>query len=195
MRKNNLSKTAVPYYDEEGLSFLRRMSIYGKARSMGPLRYLMFKIRISLLQTLAAVCPFNSMRIRLHRMRGVKIGKEVYIGKKVFIDNLYPDFIVINDKAHLHTESMIIAHFNPARHFRTIFEAAANPVEIGEGSIIGIRAIVMPGITVGPYAVVTAGSVVTKNVQSMTLVQGNPARKALDFKNIFTEKTEEDKPE
>ena len=178
-------KTPIPYYNEKGLSFASRMKQYGKARNISGLSYFFFKLKISLLQLLASGCPFNGFRVRLHRMRGVRIGKEVYIGKRVFIDNLYPDFVCIEDKAHLHAESMLIAHFNPAHHFRNIFEAAADPVVIQEGAIVGIRAIIMPGIKVGRYAMVTAGSVVTKNVPDFSLFQGNPARKILDYRNIL----------
>lgn len=182
---NNPKKTQIPYYNEEGLSFLSRIRLYGKARSISGTAYLFFKIKISLLQILASSCPFNKLRVSLHRMRGVSIGKDVYIGKGVFIDNLYPDFVCIEDKAHLHTESMVIAHFNPSYHFKNLFEAAADPVIIHEGAIIGIRAIVMPGIIVGQYSTVTAGSVVTKNVPAYSLFQGNPAKKVLDYKHLL----------
>lgn len=48
--------------------------------------------------------------------------------------------------------------------------------QIGKGVLIGAGAIVMPGITVGDYAVVGAGAVVTKNVPAGVVVIGNPAR-------------------
>ena len=50
------------------------------------------------------------------------------------------------------------------------------PVEIGENCWIGERVIILPGVTIGEWSVVAAGSVVTKSVSPYTIVAGNPAR-------------------
>jgi perosamine synthetase len=47
---------------------------------------------------------------------------------------------------------------------------------IKKGASIGANATILPGITVGEFAIVGAGSVVTKDVPSHTIVIGNPAR-------------------
>ena len=47
---------------------------------------------------------------------------------------------------------------------------------IGDGAWIGMRAILMPGITIGEGAVIAAGSVVTKDVEPYCIVGGNPAQ-------------------
>lgn len=49
------------------------------------------------------------------------------------------------------------------------------PVHIGNRVWIGCRAIILKGVAIGDNAVIAAGSVVTKNVSSNTLVAGNPA--------------------
>lgn len=49
-------------------------------------------------------------------------------------------------------------------------------IEIGSGSWIGNRAIIMPGVKIGRRVVVAAGAVVTKDVPDDTLVAGVPAR-------------------
>ncbi|WP_048647698.1 CatB-related O-acetyltransferase [Nitratireductor soli] len=46
---------------------------------------------------------------------------------------------------------------------------------IGDGAWIGMRAMLMPGITVGEGAVVASGAIVTKDVPPYTIVAGNPA--------------------
>lgn len=53
-----------------------------------------------------------------------------------------------------------------------------NPLKtvVGEGASIGANATILPGIKIGAYAMVGAGSVVTKDVPPYTLVLGNPAR-------------------
>ena len=50
------------------------------------------------------------------------------------------------------------------------------PIHIGEGCWIGAGAVVVPGVTIGDYAVIGAGSVVTKDIPSNVLAAGNPCR-------------------
>src|SRR5207249_11389830 len=49
-------------------------------------------------------------------------------------------------------------------------------VVIEEDAVLGPGVIVLPNVTIGRGAIVTAGSVVTKSVPPKTMVQGNPAR-------------------
>jgi len=55
--------------------------------------------------------------------------------------------------------------------------------KIGNDCFIGANVTILPGITIGDRVVVGAGSVVTKNVESDTVVCGNPAKvlKKLDY--------------
>lgn len=50
------------------------------------------------------------------------------------------------------------------------------PTIVKNGASIGANSTLICGITVGEYAMVAAGSVVTHNVEPYTLVRGNPAR-------------------
>lgn len=50
------------------------------------------------------------------------------------------------------------------------------PVRIGDNCWLGVAAIVLPGVTLGPRTVVGAGSVVTKSFPGDVVVAGNPAR-------------------
>lgn len=49
-------------------------------------------------------------------------------------------------------------------------------IEIGDNVFIGVNSIVMPGVKVGSNIIVGAGSIVTKNIESNTVVAGNPAK-------------------
>jgi chloramphenicol O-acetyltransferase type B len=46
---------------------------------------------------------------------------------------------------------------------------------IADGAWIGMRAMIMPGVTIGEGAIVASGAIVTKDVAPYTIVAGNPA--------------------
>jgi serine acetyltransferase len=118
-----------------------------------------------LFQFLAKILPgARSLRVMLHRARGVKIGKGVWIGYEVILDTARPDLITIEDGVAISMRAMIIAHFKEFRGVR-----------IERDVFIGPGAIVLPNVVIGYGAVVKAGSVVSQSVPPMTVVQGNPA--------------------
>ena len=50
--------------------------------------------------------------------------------------------------------------------------------------MIGYGALIMPGVRIGPNAIVAAGSIVTKDVPEGSVIAGNPARVIGTFDNI-----------
>lgn len=106
----------------------------------------------------------QSLRVRLHRARGVKIGAGVWIGYDVILETSRPHLITIEDGASIGIRATIIAHFR-----------GAEGVKIEKDAFIGPGAIILPHVVIGRGAVVAAGSVVTSSVPAMTMVQGNPA--------------------
>ena len=118
------------------------------------------------LQLAARVAPgATTLRVLLHRWRGVKVGKRVWIGYDAVIETSRPQLVTIGDDVVIGMRATLIAHFKEVRG-----------LTIGPRSSIGPGAIIMPGVTIGEGAVVTAGSVVTRSVPPLTVVQGNPAR-------------------
>ena len=116
-------------------------------------------------QHLARILPgARTVRVSLHRSRGVQIGKDVWIGYDVILDTSRPYLITIEDRALLSMRVTVIAHFKETKG-----------VKIEEDAFVGPGAIILPNVVIGRGAVVTAGSVVTKSVPAMTVVQGNPA--------------------
>ena len=51
------------------------------------------------------------------------------------------------------------------------------PTKIKQGASIGANATILPGIQIGQFAIVGAGSVVTKDVDDYQVVAGNPAKR------------------
>ncbi len=118
-----------------------------------------------ILQMIARMSPgAQTLRVMLHRARGVKIGKGVWIGYDVILDTARPDLITIEDGASISMRAMIIAHFKEFRGVRIEREA-----------FVGPGAIILPNVVIGYGAVITAGSVVSQSIPPMTVVQGNPA--------------------
>lgn len=56
------------------------------------------------------------------------------------------------------------------------FDMITNPITIEDGVWVSTRAIILPNVVIANHAVVAAGSVVTKDVESYSIVGGNPAK-------------------
>jgi UDP-2-acetamido-3-amino-2,3-dideoxy-glucuronate N-acetyltransferase len=68
------------------------------------------------------------------------------------------------------------ATFTNDRFPRSRQDFICEGIVIKRGATIGAGAVVLPGVTIGERAMVGAGAVVTKDVESDTVVVGNPAR-------------------
>jgi acetyltransferase-like isoleucine patch superfamily enzyme len=123
--------------------------------------------RNRVLQTVAmsALCA-SAMRVSLHRLRGVRIGNDVWIGQDALIETACPEMVSIGDRVTIGIRATILAHFQEL-----------TGVQISDDVYVGACAVILPGVTIGNGAVITAGSVVTASVPPMTVVQGNPARR------------------
>ena len=124
-----------------------------------------------LLQLVALYSPgATTVRPQLHRWRGVTIGRDVFIGTDALIETAYPDLVSIGDEVVIGIRCVIIGHF------QLDDEPMRRPtVRIEDQVFVGPGVIILPNVTIGRGAVVNAGSVVTRSVPPMTMVQGNPA--------------------
>ena len=112
---------------------------------------------------------------RIVNPRNVKIGKRCRLNRGVLIGGKCS--IVIEDDVVISARSMLLdsgldvtqaVTNNRSKHIES-FIVIKRCAWIGAGSII------LPGVTIGEYSVVGAGSVVTKDVEPYTVVAGNPA--------------------
>jgi acetyltransferase-like isoleucine patch superfamily enzyme len=113
---------------------------------------------------IARNCPGStSFRPWLHRMRGIKIGREVFIGDGVYLDNEFPECIEIHDHVQISIRAIVIAHTRGEG--RIIIEKAA---------FIGPNSVLICGagrtLRIGEGAVVGASSVITKSVPARLYV-------------------------
>jgi len=128
---------------------------------------LLRNIHLSMLRWFACNSPFQTLRVAMYRKAGVSIGKPRMFGGHVWIDLWAP--VKIEENVLLGGYTFILTH-------SWIGNAKVAPVTIKRNVEIGVRTIIMPGITVGENATVGAGSIVTRNVAADTVVAGNPAR-------------------
>jgi acetyltransferase-like isoleucine patch superfamily enzyme len=123
-------------------------------------------LRNRILQILARVAPgATTARVRLNRWRGVHIGEDVWIGYDAIIETSHPHLVTIHDRVWIGIRATIIAH-----------NREQQGVLIEEDAVLGPGVIVLPNVTIGRGAIVTAGSVVTTSVPPKTMVRGNPAQ-------------------
>ena len=161
-----------------------------------------FHLRLHIAALLAAFAPpGRAMRWRttLLRRSGFKIGADTLIGQVPRINgarDLYGNLVIGNgckievgctldltdkiriaDRVTIGHQAMILTsshELGPGGHRAGALTCA--PVDVGDGSQIGARAIILPGVTIGSGVIVDPGSVVNKNVPSNSRVAGSPAK-------------------
>lgn len=137
--------------------------------------------------------PFMGVKICVLRMFGARIGRGLviknnvtikspwnlvvgdncWIGENVWIDNL--DKVYIGSNVCISQGAMLLT----GNHDYTISSMPYRnaPIRINDGAWIGAQAIVCPGVIVQKNAILTVGSVATKDMDENGIYQGNPAGK------------------
>ncbi len=139
-----------------------------------------------------AVMPWSAIRVRLLRLFGARIGHGVvikpgvrvkypwllsvgdhtWIGEDAWIDNLAPVTlgrdVCVSQGAYLCTGNHDWS--DPA------FGLVVAAITLDNGSWIGARAVVCPGVVLGEGAVAAAGSIVTRPIPPFEIHAGNPAQ-------------------
>ena len=137
--------------------------------------------------------PFMGIKIALLRLFGAKIGKGLviknnvtikspwnlvmgeycWLGEGCWIDNL--DRVVIGSNVCISQGAMLLT----GNHDYTISSMPYRnaSIHIEDGAWIGAKTVVCPGVTVHRNAVLTVGSIATREMEKNGMYQGNPAVK------------------
>ncbi|EDM37139.1 transferase hexapeptide repeat containing protein [Pedobacter sp. BAL39] len=140
-----------------------------------------------------SILPSSTIKVAILRLFGAKIGKQVvfrhavnvkypwhltvgdhtWIGEKVWIDNLVT--VHIGPNVCLSQGAMLLTGSH--NYKSPAFDLITGSITLHEGCWVGARAILNQGIEMSAHAVLSTGSVATKNMEPYTIYQGNPALK------------------
>lgn len=121
----------------------------------------------------ARIIPYmvlNECRIFFYRLCGYKIGKNVFIGMRCYLDDLEPKLFTVEDNVTISYGVFFSTHGRNQEH---------TPITIKKGAYIGMRSTVLSGkkgITIGENAVVGACSFVNKDIPANVTAVGVPCK-------------------
>lgn len=115
--------------------------------------------------------------------RSVYIDYQVIVGRNCKIQNnavLYHG-VTIEEGVFVGPYACLINDKNPRAvnedlSLKTLSDWQVSPTRVKKGASIGANATILPGITIGEWALIGAGAVVTKDVPDYSLVVGNPGK-------------------
>ncbi|MES2838125.1 MAG: WcaF family extracellular polysaccharide biosynthesis acetyltransferase [Bacteroidota bacterium] len=99
------------------------------------------------------------------------LGKNVWLGEKVWIDNLAN--VTIGDNACVSQGAMLLCGNH--NYKKSTFDLIVKEIIIEEGVWIGAQSVVCPGVVCSSHSVLSVNSVAVTNLESYTIYQGNPA--------------------
>lgn len=124
-----------------------------------------------------------------HVMSGAVIGNNCILGQNIFVGgkarlgngvkiqnnvSLY-DAVILDDDVFCGPSCVFTNVTNPRAFIER--KAGYKQTHVKKGATIGANATILCGITIGEYAMIGAGAVVTKNVEPFALMTGVPARR------------------
>jgi acetyltransferase-like isoleucine patch superfamily enzyme len=103
------------------------------------------------------------------------IGNNVHIGKDCFFD--LRDKIIIEENVVVSMKTTFLTHMDMNKsELHYIFPALQAPIRVGKNTYIGANSTILKGVVLAESCFLAAGSMVTKNVPSFTMVGGVPAK-------------------
>ena len=144
----------------------------------------------------ARIGPGTSIWNQAQVRNGARIGADCVIAKNVYvdIDVVVGDRVKIQNNVSLYhgvtvedgvfigphvcfTNDKLPRAINPDGTLKSDQDWEVGPILVRAGAAIGANATILPGVTIGRWAMVGSGAVVTRDVGDGELVAGNPARR------------------
>lgn len=122
------------------------------------------------------ILPSLGLKRVLLGLIGMKVGKNVSIGLGVMFDIFFPELITLGENCVIGYNVTVLCHEFLVDEYRT------GEVVIGENSLVGANTTLLPGVTIGDNATVSACSLVNKDVGPGSFVGGVPAKELKDVK-------------
>jgi acetyltransferase-like isoleucine patch superfamily enzyme len=140
----------------------------------------------NIIRYLASMLPFSlSFRPVLYRISGMKIGRDVVMDRGIQVTKA--ENIEIGDRACIAAYVSILGEITAvnSRLEKDYGIYKSDRVKIGEDVYVGVKATILPGVTIGKMATIGANSLVTSDVPEYAVALGVPAR-------IFLKRTPKD---
>lgn len=100
----------------------------------------------------------------------MKVGEDTAFALMVMVDLMFPEKITIGRNSVIGYNTTILSHEYLIKEYRL------GEVYIGDEVLIGANSTILPGVTIGDGAIVSAGTLVHKDVPAGSFVGGNPMR-------------------
>lgn len=143
-----------------------------------PLWLLLWKPFRKFLNVVVIPCiPFNCLRIILYRLIGFKIGRNVFIGMRCYLDDIDPSKTIIEDNVGISYGCYFAVHGKG--------QGLMNIV-IRESTYVGMRAILVSGkngIVIGRNCIISAGALVHQSIPDGYTVAAMPGRAMAPTRN------------
>lgn len=141
-------------------------------------KWLLFKIAKNWV-VLNRISP--RLRPWLWKRTGVHVKGKVSIGYDVYYDVGNADYITIEDGVWITSQCLLLCHKRILDDYHVGDDYNYLPyqrhnITLKKGCCIGMRSIIMPGVTIGEGSIVGVGSLVTKDIPAWTIAVGNPAK-------------------
>jgi acetyltransferase-like isoleucine patch superfamily enzyme len=121
----------------------------------------------------------GDLRIACLRAAGVSIGKDCMISWGAKLD-VSGGRIIIGDRCTITHGCIILSHDRAKKRIDPT-DKGQGTVRIGNDVFVGVNSVILRDVTIGDYAIIGAGAVVTKDVPPQVVVAGNPARIIKEF--------------
>lgn len=119
----------------------------------------------------ARYTPFLAMKNWMYRtFLGMKVGEQTSFALMVMLDVMFPEKISVGRNTVIGYNTTLLAHEYLIREYRL------GEIKIGSEVMIGANSTVLPGVSIGDRAIVSAGTLVHKDVPAGAFVGGNPMR-------------------